>query len=496
MRNYLIEGFNYSAPILIFPLGKFYKDGEEREMTEEDAKHLVRQFETDVLNRAIPVNVEHEEELGAIGFYKRVYYRPGIGVYAIIEWTPLGESLLRQKRFKYFSPELAPEYIHPTQGEEIGPILVGGAVTNYPFHLGLTALDPGEAVARLQKARATHGGKRLAPAYSAVTIFSDRGGKVTAKVQKFGVLVEGALETLRGMLANAPQDDPDVPVLQRAIDALSGEVTEMAEHEGEEQVLETGEELAEELPALAEELEAAVEEENPEEVAEVAEEIAEAAQEVVGELPPVAEEELPLMSQKPSLRDRLMSILFPKPVAPAKPVEVASVPPAEDFKAQAEQYKAEAETYKARAEALGRTLGRVKAEIRRERFTELAEEFKTAFPMATSNLAALLDWMEKQDTKRFEAFVDALRTGSRVLEKSNLFTEIGSGREGGPSNPVEIYNEKVKSTMAERKVSLAQAQKIIDKENPDLARDYLNEMRSRGGKTGSTAPATGVTEIK
>jgi hypothetical protein len=50
-----------------------------------------------------------------------------------IEWTPRAREYIRAGEFKYFSPTYIENYINPADGEDAGPVMLGGALTNTPF---------------------------------------------------------------------------------------------------------------------------------------------------------------------------------------------------------------------------------------------------------------------------------------------------------------------------------------------------------------------------
>jgi Mu-like prophage I protein len=68
------------------------------------------------------------------------------GLYVQIEWTPRAIEALKNKEYKYFSPELATEWRHPKNGTIFKDVFFGGALTNRPFLKDLAPLNFSEAV--------------------------------------------------------------------------------------------------------------------------------------------------------------------------------------------------------------------------------------------------------------------------------------------------------------------------------------------------------------
>lgn len=119
--------------VLIFPIGTFTRGKQERDFTRADAQEMVRNFESNLLERDVPVNREHDRPGGRVGKVLRLWVT-GDGVRG--ELKDDGAS----KRFGYVSPEVSWEWQHPHTGEKHRNVLMGLALTNYPFFLGKMAL--------------------------------------------------------------------------------------------------------------------------------------------------------------------------------------------------------------------------------------------------------------------------------------------------------------------------------------------------------------------
>ncbi|HID24671.1 MAG TPA: hypothetical protein EYP14_20050, partial [Planctomycetaceae bacterium] len=119
---------------LVLPIGRFFRDGQWRNVTRADAEEMIRNFEQDVLRRIVPVNIEHERARGAVGRVLRLWLEDD-GVHAAVELSPHAP-----RNFGYVSPEIYWVWTHPYTGETHRNVLAGLALTNYPFFLGKTAL--------------------------------------------------------------------------------------------------------------------------------------------------------------------------------------------------------------------------------------------------------------------------------------------------------------------------------------------------------------------
>jgi len=103
------------------------------EVTTDHLKSFVKNFDAKVTDVDLAVNEDHEKK-EAFGWYKDVWLsQDGTTLYGSIQWNTKGTSALSEKDYRYFSPEFHFNYIHELTGEEHGPTLLGGALTNYPF---------------------------------------------------------------------------------------------------------------------------------------------------------------------------------------------------------------------------------------------------------------------------------------------------------------------------------------------------------------------------
>jgi len=89
----------------------------------------------------LPFDAEHYDYLGALGWFKEIYKTKSSegkwGLFAIVEWTPLGEKFIREKRYKYVSGSYYPEFADPETGEAFKNVLCGAALTTSPFLRGM-----------------------------------------------------------------------------------------------------------------------------------------------------------------------------------------------------------------------------------------------------------------------------------------------------------------------------------------------------------------------
>ncbi len=83
----------------------------------------------------VPIDLDHSPERGrgseAAGWITGLE-RDGDRVMADVEWTPLGEAAIRERRYLYVSPTFTSSY-KGEDGGDLGRALIGAGLTNRPF---------------------------------------------------------------------------------------------------------------------------------------------------------------------------------------------------------------------------------------------------------------------------------------------------------------------------------------------------------------------------
>jgi len=102
-------------------------------ITEEHLNAMQLNFKSNVTGVDLAVNEDHRKN-EAFGWFKDVFLSfDKQTLYGQVQWNSKGIQALSEKEYRYFSPEFRFNYVHPHTGEEHGPTLIGGALTNYPF---------------------------------------------------------------------------------------------------------------------------------------------------------------------------------------------------------------------------------------------------------------------------------------------------------------------------------------------------------------------------
>lgn len=112
------------------------------QITKAMCDQMVENFERKI-RAGVDINIEHMSENGAAGWVKKVESADD-GLYGEVEWTPMGEEKVKNKEYKFISPEIDFLHFDPETGAEYTNVLIGAAITNRPFFKQLQHLNASE----------------------------------------------------------------------------------------------------------------------------------------------------------------------------------------------------------------------------------------------------------------------------------------------------------------------------------------------------------------
>lgn len=140
---------------------EYYADS-KLEITADDLKNMVKNFNDDVLKTKIMIDYEHNSHSIAAGWVNSVSLEnKDTEMWIDVEWTKRGEELLGQKEYRYLSVDFEHDYKDNESGKTFGKTLKGGGLTNRPFVKGMDAILHDKAPAIDKAALAHDNGKRI-----------------------------------------------------------------------------------------------------------------------------------------------------------------------------------------------------------------------------------------------------------------------------------------------------------------------------------------------
>lgn len=113
--------------------------------TVEKFKSFIANWRSNVLGRKVIFDKSHDFNQGGTGFLQDMKI-DGNKLKGLVEFTPFGIDLIRNKGFIYFSPEYRDSFLNKETRENHGPTLMGGALTPRPFLTNLTPIVLSEEI--------------------------------------------------------------------------------------------------------------------------------------------------------------------------------------------------------------------------------------------------------------------------------------------------------------------------------------------------------------
>jgi hypothetical protein len=97
----------------------------------------IQRFAANVNNRVretdLDIDYDHKAYGGeAAGWVRQAEARED-GLWVLVEWTKKAFQLIKDKAYRYVSPEFVDEWDHPKTKQKIQDVLFGGGITNRPF---------------------------------------------------------------------------------------------------------------------------------------------------------------------------------------------------------------------------------------------------------------------------------------------------------------------------------------------------------------------------
>lgn len=134
-------GGDISAPFEVIRAGDFKMDGRDVKISEADLDAMVANFQRwQQMGAEVPVDYDHSfyegGESRAAGWFTELA-RKGRSLFARVHWTEKAAELIRNREYRFFSPEWHPNW-KAEGGEAEGPTMLAGALTNRPFLRGMT----------------------------------------------------------------------------------------------------------------------------------------------------------------------------------------------------------------------------------------------------------------------------------------------------------------------------------------------------------------------
>lgn len=128
------------------PLGKYdHPIYGEIEFTPERVQQFAANVKANVRGQDLNIDYDHKEGEAA-GWVKDAEARDN-GLWLLVEWTKTAAQKIKEKAYRYFSPEFVDEWTHPSTKQAYKDVLFGGGITNRPFLKGILPINMSEVFA-------------------------------------------------------------------------------------------------------------------------------------------------------------------------------------------------------------------------------------------------------------------------------------------------------------------------------------------------------------
>ena len=137
------DNLDLTKPIRLLPEGTWYRDGRTLKITKQRLLEIEKNFADGLPNFRVPINLDHENNDGKVGNIEEVKYMAdgpkGPGLYVTeYDLTDRGKEAVEEKSYDGVSAEVVwtlngQKYQDPANSKEHDNVLVGMALTPYPF---------------------------------------------------------------------------------------------------------------------------------------------------------------------------------------------------------------------------------------------------------------------------------------------------------------------------------------------------------------------------
>jgi len=128
------DGKEFASWIQAMTLGTYeHPDYGKIEFTADRLKTFADGVNKRITGVIPDIDYDHKKRTDiAAGWVQQAEVRDD-GLWIFVEWTPKAYEAIKNKEYKYFSPEFVDSWTHPKSGQTFSDVLRGGALTNRPF---------------------------------------------------------------------------------------------------------------------------------------------------------------------------------------------------------------------------------------------------------------------------------------------------------------------------------------------------------------------------
>jgi phage I-like protein len=201
--------------IQAMPLGNWdHPQYGEIKVTSDRVKRFADNVKANVRGQDLNIDYDHETGIAA-GWVKDAQARTD-GLWLGVEFTKPAMQKLKEKEYRYFSPDFTDEWTHPATKETYQDVLWGGGLTNRPHLKGILPINLSE-VFDAQTVKFNEGGSKVTPE------------QIKAAATKLGLGESASEDDVYAAIENLeiiPDEDPGTPASE-PIAATEAQIAEV-----------------------------------------------------------------------------------------------------------------------------------------------------------------------------------------------------------------------------------------------------------------------------
>lgn len=133
-------------------------------ITPERVQEYVDNVKNNTRMQQLDIDYDHKEYGGeAAGWIKDAANRGNDGLWLLVDWTKKAYQLLKDKAYRYFSPEFDDEWTNPKTNVVHKNVIFGGGITNRPFLKDIMPINLSEVFANVPPIKPNEGGSTMKP---------------------------------------------------------------------------------------------------------------------------------------------------------------------------------------------------------------------------------------------------------------------------------------------------------------------------------------------
>jgi len=130
-------------------------------ITPERVSRFASNVKERVRDQDLDVDYDHKARTTEAAGWIRDADARSDGLWILVEWTKVAAEKIKQKAFRYFSPEFVDEWEHPKNKQTFKDVLFGGGLTNRPFLKDILPINMSDLV--LEDHSTSPGGSGMDP---------------------------------------------------------------------------------------------------------------------------------------------------------------------------------------------------------------------------------------------------------------------------------------------------------------------------------------------